>query len=120
MAEQMTLGKFIEALKALPADLLIAYDVGRSPGEPDSFRGYYEQLAFGYSYDTRRTVCDVLRLAENAMGETFKGYKGGYFVMHEDTPLWAASYGISSDGRRIVGVERSGPVVIVLTEEDSW
>ncbi len=114
-AGQMTLGRFIVALEGVPQDALIRFDVGGNPGEPLSYRGYYSDLAFGYDGPPATTVADVLTEARAAMGRGFEGYKGGNYIMHENTLVWVASYGTSSDGRRILGVSLSGGHVIVLT-----
>ena len=114
---QMTLGMFIGALEAMPQDAPIRFDIGGWPGKPDSYRGYYEQLAFSCRGDGA-TVADVLAHARSAMGRVFEGYKGGKFVMHENTLVWGGSYGTSSDGRMIMGVENTLDGVIIRTEDE--
>lgn len=60
-------------------------------GEPMSYRGYYDELAFDPVEET--TFGDMLRYAKSALGQTFTGYKGGDFKMEEYTPCWIAPYG---------------------------
>jgi hypothetical protein len=97
----MTLGSFIKALEAMPQDALCRFDGGRSPGEPDSYRGFYEQLAFGSG--EQKSVAAVLTAARCAVDKMFEGYKGGEFWMRRDTMIWRAEY--CSCGDLIVGVQ---------------
>jgi hypothetical protein len=59
-------------------------------GEPHSYRGYYDELAFE---PMRTTIGEMLKAAESADGESYTGYKGGAFEMDGDTPVHIASYG---------------------------
>jgi hypothetical protein len=103
-AGQMTLGAFIAALDEAPSDSWILIDVlGLVPKELDSYRGYYDHLALGFSTDGHQTTAAVLADAKAAMGRCFQGYKGGDYYMNEDTPIWVASYG-KSGGLRVVGI----------------
>lgn len=97
----MTLDEFIEALEGLSPDLAIKFDRGISPGDFSSYRGYYHHLAIEAGEPT--TVGTVLERAKACMGRCFEGYKGGSYMMGEDTPVWVSEYGIAS-GIRIVGV----------------
>lgn len=112
-AGQLTLGDLISALnlvdkyKPLMVDLFQA-----SIGYPHSYRGYYDQLAFEADYENR-TVAEVLVDIEAANGETFEGYKGGRYRMGPSTMTWISQYGCT--GRRIVGVEEVGEVVVIRT-----
>ena len=102
----LTLGDAIDKLTVLDDPFMpIVFDNGSAPGEVDSYRGYYSDLAFEPT-DKDRTVADVLADLKAAKGATFNGYKGGDFVMGENTPLWAAPYGFC------------GPAVIGLTVID--
>lgn len=65
-------------------------------GEPMSYRGYYDQLAFPLERDT--TVGEMLEHARSALGQTFCGYKGGDFTMREWTDCWLAEYGREGEG----------------------
>jgi len=81
------LGDLIEYLSSLPQDLVIANGFG----EPDSYRGYYEDLAFAPKLNM--TVSEMLSAARSALGKTFTGYKGGDFAMTTYTDCWLAPYG---------------------------
>lgn len=91
---QMTLGGLIAALQEMPGDAEVAFnDDGRSP-DPESlhsYRGYYSDLAI--DSHAGKTLCrDLLASLVNADGESFEGYKGGDYVMDDDTPVWRDSY----------------------------
>lgn len=84
---QMTLGKLIDALEAMPEGAEVANLRGAH-----SYRGYYSDLAFEQNEGTRPAV-DLLAECEAAMGQVFCGYKGGNYVMGALTPVWVAEYG---------------------------
>lgn len=63
------------------------------------------------------TVAELRKALTLAIDAEFEGYKGGQFLMDPDTELWVSQYG-SSDGLRIVGVERLPGRVDLLTVED--
>lgn len=105
----MTLGDMIDALAALDGDRLVD-----GLGELISYRGYYEDLAFAPTTETR-TVADLLAECREAMGRTFEGYKGGDFLMGENTPLWLSAYGNTSQ-RRIVGLDTESEPITARVE----
>jgi len=86
---------------------LIASLRGRDPnkvvrngfGEPDSYRGYYYEIAFAPKENT--TIGEMLKNAESALGATFQGYKGGDFKMGPYTPCHLAEYGVCGDDDEI-------------------
>jgi hypothetical protein len=108
-ATQMTLGKFIELLEAMPQDRLL-----QDIREPHSYRGYYSDLAFEKG-PGKVSVADALTMCKGAMGQVFTGYKGGDYVMGALTPLWIASYG--SCGLKLIGISDDGEL---LTAEDTY
>jgi hypothetical protein len=91
--EQLTLGEFIKKLEEQPQDNEIQFDFAHFyPKEIHSYRGYYDQLAIGYkSSGNCPKVEEILQLCKDALGKYFTGYKGGDFLMMEDTPLWVAN-----------------------------
>lgn len=110
-ATQMTLGKLIAALEALPGNRLVL-----GFGDPMSYRGYYEDLAFAPNADTR-TVADLLAHCRRCMGHVFEGYKGGEFVMGANTALWIAEYGDS--GPRLMGLDTAAkPILPIVAPAD--
>ena len=88
---QMTLGKLITALEAMPKETQVA-----NMRSAHSYRGYYSDLAFEREAGTRQAG-ELLTECRNAMGRVFQGYKGGDFVMGESTPIWIAEYGCGGD-----------------------
>lgn len=102
-----TLGDFIKKLKTLEQDKPIEFGFGGAvPTEFDSYRGYYAEIALGYegAYGTSAVlVSELLEKAEACIGETFQGWKGGDFTMNEDTNLFVANSGNTSD-THITGV----------------
>jgi hypothetical protein len=110
----VTLGAMIEALKGMPADTPVVFDDGETgPGTANSYRGYYEDLAFndmqGVTVGQFRSVCS------ESLGSTFQGYKGGNYRMTEATPLWRAPWG--SCGRAIVDVVGAGGKLVLVTKD---
>ena len=102
---QMTLGKLIAALEAMPPDAEVA-----QLQSAHSYRGYYSDLAFELGPNTR-SVQGLLSDCKDAMGKVFEGYKGGDFVMGALTPIWLADYGdigvklmaLPADGKPVTG-----------------
>ena len=84
---QMTLGKLISVLEAMPEGAEVA-----NLNSAHSYRGYYSDLAFEQDEGTR-PAADLLAECKAAMGNVFCGYKGGDFVMGALTPVWVASFG---------------------------
>ena len=84
------LKELIEQLELLPLDGVIPFGFG----EPMSYRGYYEELAFKPVENAK--VEDMLNFAKSAMGKTFTGYKGGEFEMNEFSDCYIAEYGTSA------------------------
>lgn len=87
----MILEKLIAELKGLNQDAVIANGFG----EADSYRGYYEDLAFEPMDNV--TVKSMLEHAQKALGSTYTGYKGGEFYMSGSTDCWIARYGHTGD-----------------------
>lgn len=100
---QMTLGKLIAALEAMPSDAEVA-----NLNSAHSYRGYYSDLAFERDAGTR-PAAELLAECKAAMGQVFEGYKGGDYVMGALTPLWISTYGHSS-GTKIMAVLAGGEV----------
>ena len=99
---QMTLGKLIAALEAMPEGAEVA-----NLNSAHSYRGYYSDLAFERD-EGMRQAADLLDECNAAMGKVFCGYKGGDFVMGELTPVWVASYGCC--GQKLMAMHAGGDV----------
>lgn len=101
---QMTLGRMIEALTALPQDARI-----RGVGDFNSYRGYYCDLACEPGSDM--TVEAALKAARECLGQVFQGYKGGDYQMGVITPVHSAPWG--SCGLPIIGIRLADDGVYV-------
>lgn len=94
--EQMSLGDVIDTFMTLDPDMVIdGIGVGL-----DSYRGYYNQLAFPKG---SATVSELLEDAKNAVGDVFTGYKGGEYIMYRDTEVWVANYSETGDMLMYIG-----------------
>lgn len=115
---QMTLGELIKALKQEDAASRVQFDFcDFVPGKLGSYRGYYDQLAFDYSPDGDMTVGELLAHCKETVGKTFTGWKGGEYLMDEQTELWVAQPGRSS-GTAVADVRGGWPVVLVTEYQD--
>ncbi len=99
---QMTLGKLIDVLEAMPEGAEVA-----NLNSADSYRGYYSDLAFEQGEGTR-PAADLLAECKAAMGQVFCGYKGGDYVMGALTPVWVASYGRC--GQKLMALHAGGEI----------
>lgn len=97
------LKELIEWLEKQTPDAVVPHGFG----EPMSYRGYYEDLAFEPVENAR--LGDMLKHAKSALGKTLTGYKGGEYEMGEATNCWIAEYG-TSEGDKI------GPTILKLWE----
>ncbi len=111
----MNLGTLITLLENTPKEYNVMFAFGYFfPTELSSYRGDYSQLGMDYEdYDSARTLFAAreknnvennvliepktvewwISTLKNAIGEDFQGYKGGWFEMDENTPIWAANHG---------------------------
>jgi hypothetical protein len=105
---QLTLGKLIAALTAMPADAQVA-----NLNSAHSYRGYYSDLAFERD-DGTRPASELLAECKEAMGQVFTGYKGGDYVMGALTPVWVAIYGCCGD--KLMSVSDGGELETAADE----
>ena len=104
---QISLGYLILALRKGKPDERVRFDWNHlRPTGLESYRGYYDQLAIGFSddRDIEMTVGELLSICEDALGRQFEGYKGGYNTMGRETRIYVANWG-SCHGVGVVGVE---------------
>lgn len=113
-AGQLTLGELAARLEAANPDAAIQFEDGTSPGTFDSYRGYYDMIAVNHGPPC--TAGEFLKRTNDAIGETFTGYKGGKFTMTRMTPVWVAEYS-KCPGIGIVGVDTSEDTVILKTKQ---
>ena len=128
---QITLGELIKQLEN--TELMydknecksVYFDFGSAiPTDLDSWRGSYDELALGYEltgYDRKNDAhfieCKADKLLEelkSAIGKTFTGWKGGDFIMDENTPIWVANSG-NSGNTGVIGILDEGWCIIILT-----
>jgi hypothetical protein len=110
----MRLGAIIDALSAARQDASVQFDFGGfEPSDVKSYRGYYSDLAIGFS-DNGLDLPSLLNELRQADGGTFEGYKGGDYRMSRDTPVWVANYG-NSHGVAVVAVEDQDWRVVLRT-----
>lgn len=64
-------------------------------GEPMSYRGSYDEVAFEPSY--KQKLSDIKKYINKAMTEQFVGYKGGEYSYDSLTTSHIASYGNYSE-----------------------
>jgi hypothetical protein len=130
MGEPMTLGEIIKGLEDIAnksreyeeGDLAVRYDFcNLKPTHLDSYRGYYDQLALGYSDGCGEgdTLKGILKEFKSAVGKEFYGYKGGTYKMGLNTDVYVDNYGDCS-GTMITGVEYKDGVVVLCTEYNRY
>lgn len=90
MSKHIHLTELIEELEKIPHDTPISFGFG----EPMSYRGYYEELAFEPKQNT--LIAEMLANAKSALGATFTGYKGGEYTMGAFSDCYIAEYGTSA------------------------
>lgn len=95
------LGELIEWLEQQDGAKVVPHGFGN----PNSYRGYYDDVAFEPAENV--TFASMLENAKAALGATFQGYKGGEYTMHEYTDCWIAEYGTS-------GGDKIGPTIKAL------
>lgn len=124
---QLTIGRAVARLGGLCEEVRgipVKFDVDDlAPGPFVSYRGYYSDLAIvpiaareDPSMVWRaRSGAELREALQSALGKRFTGWKGGDFVMSEDTPLWMARDG--ELGRAIVGIDVTPNAVLLRTLE---
>lgn len=91
----MTLGELIKGLEDIANTFSFDTEnifIKEGFTEAYSYRGSYDELAFKPAYDLV-SLSIMLNIAKEAIGKTFRGYKGGDFVMDEWTPVHLAYWG---------------------------
>lgn len=122
----MTLGALIERLERIEAreggaGLPVYFDFARfrPSGVLESYRGYYTDLALGYTeeLDEYFPLGVILSRLRAAIGQTFQGWKGGDYLMGARTRMWASNPGEAS-GSEIVGIRDDEWRVVLVTEQE--
>lgn len=89
----LTLGQAIDI--ASQARGYVRFAHGGYPGRETTYRGYYSDLAFE-PIDVPRGATEFLTQCQAALGNSYKGYKGGTFRINDKTPLWRAPWGVAT------------------------
>lgn len=98
---QLTIGQIIKKCEQFPVNLpvmVVSSDTRYSdkyPLNPDSYRGYYDELSFDVT-DKPCTCFEFLTRLKLSLENTFYGYKGGEYSMCESTFVWIAESGVNS------------------------
>lgn len=123
-SDQLTLGELIEKIETIVkkgykchdgSEPTVRYDFEYLfPTEIDSWRGSYAELALNYETSGEElTVSKFLEILKAAVGKTFTGYKGGDFLMDENTPIWVANYGNSGNTALVDVIDNDYQVILV-------
>jgi hypothetical protein len=119
----LTLGALIDALASVstPDGYRVRYEFcGCVPDGLHSYRGYYEDLAIGFSDEKSAPKHDeVLTMLCETVGEVFMGYKGGKYRMSRESTLWVANYGNTSGTHiKAVRLDRENDTIWLVTGRD--
>lgn len=105
---QMTLGEVIARLEEMHPAANIYGLVN-----PDSYRGYYCDLAFTPITAYQRAE-EALKICRGCMGKVFQGYKGGDYVMGALTSVWISDYGTC--GKKLMAIGDDG--ILELADDE--
>lgn len=95
----MELGALIVVLNRVPREQKVV----KGFNNPHSYRGYYDELAFEPCDDT--TVGEMLDCANEALGTTYEGWKGGDYLMTNTSTVNLSYEGSSGDSMSLTLVE---------------
>lgn len=123
---QMTLAELIEALERVrvrrvgedgePNNQIVQFDFGGlAPKGLHSYRGFYEDLAIGFTTEQAQgpTLDAFVAELRAAIGSTITGYKGGSYIVRPGTSVWVAQRGDTS-GTFIKGIDTTDWGLAVL------
>lgn len=129
-SSQLTVGELLIKLEAIPNDqkeerqVIFAFEYAFPTGLA-SWRGNYYELAFTFdfpkydsekgSYTQAPTLSEVISWLKDCIGKQYTGYKGGEFIMEENTPLWVANYG-NSGNTGVVDISFDDYEVVLKTD----
>lgn len=92
----ITLGRMIEILKGIKQDSPVSMYFA----DPHSNRGSYDRLGIELhtsKYEDRFYVSDIVNFLTDQIGKVYGGWKGGEFMMHDDTIVCISSWGDSGN-----------------------
>lgn len=83
-----------------------------NPGCLDSWRGAYENTTLD-AHGGQEVVGAYVEYLRARVGQTMIGYKGGEYVIDEQKPVFADTYG-NSDGWMVVAVEATPEAAYII------
>ena len=92
-----------------------------APDHLSSYRGFYEDLAVGWlPNDSARparlaTTSSFLEALRSAVGSKFDGWKGGTYIMTNESSVWVANPG-DVGGTVITGIADEDALTVLNTE----
>jgi len=131
-SDQLSLGEIILKLEKIIEthpnrnykEISVKYDFGECyPTSLDSWRGSYVELALNYCDVGHHStvpnpkmlnVLEFIEMLKDAIGKTFEGYKGGDFLMEENTPVWVSNYGYASFSA-VIDIKDEDCEIIIIT-----
>lgn len=119
----MKLGNLIKSLEELPQESRITILVrGRyyNPSYLHSYRGYYDQLALSWDGEEKKKVCELLEECKSSVGKVFTGWKGGDFMMDENTPVWISNGCGECDNLIIQDIKKDATGIVIKTMENEY
>lgn len=100
---QLTISQIREKCEDLPPNLPIVVFCesdpryhGAYPSKLNSYRGYYDELAIDVSHEKTMSLDVFAEEMRRALYRTYFGYKGGEYSMYDETFVWLAEYGDST------------------------
>ena len=92
---RLNLGQLLEKLRDRDPEQYVVFDFGSChPTTCASYRGYYEDLAIGFSEEGMPPkVKDFINLLEAAVDTVFIGWKGGEYRSSTRSSVWVANPG---------------------------
>jgi hypothetical protein len=109
----LSLGELLDLCEAHP-DALIVVDGKGGLGSENSYRGYYDELAFAPQGNPCGAV-EVRESCKRALSNPYEGYKGGTYHYDRSTSLWYAPYGMC--GPAIVSGEYKDGTIHLKTRD---
>jgi hypothetical protein len=104
-------GQLVRELERLSTCSVIRFDFGYFiPNGWHSYRGYYEDLAIGYSDNISGghdefTVKDLLNILAEAKAGTLYGHKGGEYKVKDATSVWVSKDSSQCTGTYIKSIQ---------------
>lgn len=135
-SSQLSLGELIKKLEAIKDEKkdtedekTVVYDFENSfPTRLDSWRGSYDELALGfdlYGYNTKQDpkskqpkLSKLIEHLKSAVDKEYGGWKGGDFMMDENTPLWVNNPGNYTTTMIIDVMDRGWEVVLITMDRE--